>query len=98
MYWLLFQQKSIDPLDGFFYAIKELCSVFGGGQEFAFKAIIAVTLVTLVSNMISWTLGGVEVLDEAAFTKKTKLLGHRHPKYDTPDYSYVPNGCNRNKV
>ncbi|WP_027178479.1 APC family permease [Maridesulfovibrio bastinii] len=79
----------LNPLDGFFYAIKELCSVFGSGQEVAFSIVIAATLLTLVSNMISWTLGGVEVLDEAEFTKYTKILGHRHPKYDTPDYSYV---------
>ncbi|QTM00086.1 amino acid permease [Iocasia frigidifontis] len=79
----------IDPLDGFFYALKELCSIFGAGQIIAFRIIISIALFTLVSNMISWTLGGVEVLDEAEFTKKTKLLGHRHSKYNTPDYSYI---------
>lgn len=81
--------EAIDPLDGFFYAIKELCSVFGAGQTVAFSSIIAVTLLTLVSNMISWTLGGVEVLDEAEFTKHTKILGHKNKKYGTPDYSYI---------
>ncbi|MCT4544769.1 MAG: APC family permease [Vallitalea sp.] len=81
--------ESINPLDGFFLALKELCSVFGGAQTAVFNVIIVVTLFTLVSNMISWTLGGVEVLDEAEFTKKTKLLGHRNKKYNTPDYSYI---------
>lgn len=81
--------ESIDPLDGFFYALQELCSVFGGLQNVMFKGIILIALFTLVSNMISWTLGGVEVLDEAEFTKNTKLLGHRNKKYNTPDYSYV---------
>jgi amino acid transporter len=57
--------------------------------DIIFKVIMVGGLLTLVSNMISWTLGGVEVLDEAEFTKKTKLLGHRHAKYDTPDYSYL---------
>lgn len=80
---------AIDPLDGFLVAIKELCSVFGGAQTAVFNIIIVVALFTLVSNMISWTLGGVEVLDEAEFTKKTKVLGHRNAKYDTPDYSYI---------
>ena len=79
----------IDPLDGFFHALKELCSVFGAGQMMAFRIIISVALFTLISNMVSWTLGGVEVLDEAEFTKKTKILGHRHSKYNTPDYSYI---------
>jgi len=78
----------LDPLNGFFYAIKELCSVFGPGQQVAFSVVIGATLLTLVANMISWTLGGVEVLDEAEFTKYTTILGHRHAKYDTPDYSY----------
>jgi amino acid transporter len=81
--------ESINPLDGFFLALKELCSVFGGAQTAVFNVIIVVTLFTLVSNMISWTLGGVEVLDEAEFTKKTNLLGHRNKKYNTPDYSYI---------
>lgn len=79
----------VDPLDGFFYAIQELTTVFGSGQTVAFSVIIAVALLTLIANMISWTLGGVEVLDEAEFTKKSKVLGHRNAKYDTPDYSYI---------
>lgn len=81
--------ESIDPLDGFFYALQELCTVFGGAQDIIFKSIIIVALFTLVSNMISWTLGGVEVLDEATFAQKTKLLGHKNKKYNTPDYSYA---------
>lgn len=82
----------VDAADGFFYAIQELCTVFGPGADIAMKVIVAVALLTLVANMISWTLGGVEVLDEAEFTKKTKLLGHRNKKYDTPDYSYIMMG------
>lgn len=81
--------ESIDPLDGFFYSIQELTTVFGPMQEIAFKLIMVVTLLTLVSNMISWTLGGVQVLDEATFVKKTKILGHKNKKYGTPDYSYI---------
>lgn len=81
--------ESVDPLDGFFYAIQELCTVFGSGQTAAFSIIIAVALLTLVANMISWTLGGVEVLDEAEFTKNSKILGHRSAKFNTPDYSYI---------
>lgn len=81
--------ETIDPLDGFFYALKELCTVFGSAATPVFNIVIFLTLFTLISNMISWTLGGVEVLDEAEFTKKTKLLGHRNKKYNTPDYSYI---------
>lgn len=81
--------SEVDPLDGFFYAIEELCTVFGPYQSLGFSVIIGVALLTLVANMISWTLGGVEVLDGAEFTKKTKLLGHRNKRFNTPDYSYV---------
>jgi amino acid transporter len=81
--------EAIDPLDGFFYALQELCTVFGDSATLVFNIIMAGALFTLVSNMISWSMGGVEVLDEAEFTKKTKVLGHRHAKYDTPDYSYI---------
>jgi len=84
--------EAVDPLDGFFYAIQELCTVFGSGQTVAFSIIIAVALLTLVANMISWTLGGVEVLDEAEFTKNSKILGHKSAKFNTPDYSYIMMG------
>ncbi len=80
---------AIDPLDGFLVAIQTLTSVCGSAQPFVFSVIVLVALFTLLSNMISWTLGGVEVLDEAEFTSNTKLLGHRHAKYNTPDYSYI---------
>ena len=79
----------VDPLDGFFYALQELTTVFGSAQPFFFGIIMIAALLTLVANMISWTLGGVEVLDKADFTKKTKLLSHRSKKYNTPDYSYI---------
>jgi len=80
---------SIDPLDGFFVSIKILTSVLGPLQMPVFYIIILLACFTLVANMVSWTLGGVEVLDEAEFTSKTKMLGHRHKKYGTPDYSYI---------
>lgn len=84
--------EAIDPLDGFFFALEELSTVFGPASTIVFNVTMIVALFTLVSNMISWTLGGVEVLDEAEFTKYTKLLGHRNKKYQTPDYSYIMMG------
>jgi amino acid transporter len=81
--------ESLDTVDGFFYTLQELTTVFGGASEVIFKILIALALFTLMANMISWTLGGVEVLDSSDLKKKSKLLAHRHKKYDTPDYSYV---------
>jgi amino acid transporter len=81
--------ESLDTVDGFFYTLQELTTVFGGASDVIFKILIALALFTLMANMISWTLGGVEVLDSSDLKKKSKLLAHRHKKYDTPDYSYV---------
>ncbi len=79
----------IDPLNGFQLALEELTTVFGSFSDIAFKIIMVVTLFTLVANMISWSMGGVEVLDAADFSKNSKILGTRHKKYDTPYGSYI---------
>jgi amino acid transporter len=81
--------SSIDPLDGFVLALRELTSVCGNASGFVYTIIVIIALFTLISNMISWSLGGVEVLNAAPFTKKTKILGHVNKKYNTPDYSYI---------
>ena len=44
--------ENLDPLDGFFNAIKELCSVFGPGQQLAFSIVIALIFVKLPWNLI----------------------------------------------
>lgn len=81
--------EQIDPLNGFQVALEELTSVFGNYQNIAFKGIMILTLFTLVSNMISWSMGGVEVLDAADFSKNSKILGAKHKKYNTPYGSYI---------
>ncbi len=82
----------VDPLDGFYLALKELTSVFGDGQEIIFKVLMTITLFTLVSNMISWSLAGVEVLDASDFAKKSKIFGNKHKKYNTPYGSFIVMG------
>jgi glutamate:GABA antiporter len=79
----------IDPVDGFLYTLEELVTVFGNGGPAVFKIVVGLALFTLMTNMISWTLGGTEVLSAADLDKKSPgVLGHRHKKYDTADYSY----------
>jgi len=79
----------IDPIDGFLYTLEELVTVFGAAGPVIFKLVVTMALFTLMTNMISWTLGGTEVLSAADLDKKAPgLLGHRHPKFKTPDYSY----------
>lgn len=79
----------LDTVDGFFYALQELTTVFGGASDIIFKVLISVALFTLMANMISWTLGGVEVLDAADLEKKSPMLAHKNKKYNTPDFSYI---------
>lgn len=79
----------IDTADGFFYALQELCTVLGPAQHVFFVIIIVVASLTLVSNMVSWTMGANEVLAASELDKRSKLLGHRNKKYDTPDGLYV---------
>lgn len=80
--------EQIDTVDGFYYALQELCSVFGLASGVVFYLTIIVTLITLVSNMITWSLGANETLMGAEMDKRSKLLGHRHEKYGTPDNLY----------
>ncbi len=81
--------SAVDPLDGFFYALQELSTVFGSAGPTIFRIIVGLALFTLMANMISWTLGGVEVLDAADLEKKSPFLAHKNKKYGTPDYSYI---------
>ena len=62
--------------------------MFGPAAQPVFYITIVVTLLTLVSNMITWSLGANETLMGAQLDKRSKFLGHRHKKYGTPDHLY----------
>lgn len=79
----------VDTVDGFFFALEELCTVFGPAARPAFIVIIVIAALTLVSNMVSWSMGANEVLAASELDKRSKLLGHRSKKYDTPDALYI---------
>lgn len=81
--------EEVDTVDGFYFALQELCTVFGPAANVVFYIIIIIALLTLVSNMITWTLGANEALAAAELDKRSKLMGHRHPKYGTPDNLYI---------
>lgn len=78
----------LDTVDGFYFTMQEICSVFGPAQQPIFYAIIIVSMLTLVSNMVSWSLGANEVLAAAELDKRSKLLGLRSKKYGTPSGLY----------
>lgn len=79
----------VDTVDGFFFALEELCTVFGPAARPVFIVIIVIAALTLVSNMVSWSMGANEVLAASELDKRSKLLGHRSKKYDTPDALYI---------
>lgn len=79
----------VDAADGFFFALQELCSVFGGAQRPVFVVIVIIAALTLVANMVSWSMGACEVLSAARLDKRSRLLGHRNKKYGTSDGLYI---------
>jgi amino acid transporter len=83
----------IDEVDGFVYALKELCSVFGGAQMPVFYILICLAILTLVSNMITWAMGANESFMGANLDKRSKLLAHRNKKYGTADNMYYIMGA-----
>ena len=83
---------AIDEVDGFVYALQELCTVFGPLGNVVFYVVIFGAILTLVANMITWTLGGNESFMAADLDKRSKFLGHRHPKYGTADNLYYVMG------
>ena len=83
---------AIDEVDGFVYALQELCTVFGPAGNIVFYVVIFASILTLIANMITWTLGGNESFMAADLDKRSKFLGHRHPKYGTADHLYYVMG------
>jgi len=79
----------VDTADGFFYALQELCTVFGSAARPIFVVITVIAALTLVANMVSWSMGANEVLAASELDKRSKLLGHRNKKFDTPDGLYI---------
>ena len=79
---------NVDEVDGFVYALQELCSVFGGAQMPVFYILIVLAISTLVANMITWCLGANESFQAAELDKRSKFLAHRSKKYGTSDNLY----------
>lgn len=78
----------VDEVDGFVYALEELCSIFGSAQRPVFLILILLSISTLVANMITWAMGANESFQAAELDQRSKLLGHRHPVHGTSDNLY----------
>jgi len=80
--------ESVDTVDGFVYALQELCSIFGAAQMPVYRVLVILAILTLVANMITWTLGANESFMGAELDKRSKFLAHRHKRYGTTDNLY----------
>ena len=83
---------NVDEVDGFVYALQELCTIFGAAQMPAFYILITMAIATLVANMITWSMGANESFQAAELDKRSKFLGHRNEKYGTSDNLYYVMG------
>ncbi|MDO5107274.1 MAG: APC family permease [Coriobacteriaceae bacterium] len=85
--------EQVDTVSGFYDALHELTSVCGPAQGIVFNVVMVAALATLVSNMVSWGMGSVEMLESIGLEKYSKLLGHKNAKYGTNDYAYIIMGA-----
>ena len=84
--------EMINEADGFYLALEELCRVFGPAQMPVFYVVIVVAMLTLVSNMVSWTLGANEIMVASKIDQRVKILSGRSKKYGTPAALYIVMG------
>lgn len=86
---MLVSLREIDEMDGFYFALRELCSIFGPAQAVVTDVLVVISCLTLVSNMLSWTLGANESLIAADLDRRSRFLGRRSKKYGTAAGLYV---------
>ncbi len=86
---MLVSLREIDEMDGFYFALRELCSIFGPAQTVVTDVLVVISCLTLVSNMLSWTLGANESLIAADLDRRSRFLGRRSKKYGTAAGLYV---------
>lgn len=81
--------SEITEADGFYMALERLCTVCGPLQKPVFYIVIVVAMLTLVSNMVSWTLGANQVMVASKIDQRVKMLSGRSKKYGTPSALYI---------
>jgi len=66
-----------------------IAEILGSGFQWLFYLLSALALLSFVANMVTWSLGANRVIAATGLDKQVpSVLGHKHPKYDTPDYAY----------
>ncbi|HHY94142.1 MAG TPA: APC family permease, partial [Firmicutes bacterium] len=63
--------------------------IMGPSFGWLFSVLGVLVLFTFLANMVTWSIGANRVIAATGLDKKVpSLLGHKHPKYHTPDYAY----------
>ncbi len=65
-----------------------IAKTLGPGFRWFFFCMIIVFFMALFAFVFAWAFGGNSIIVETGIAKKVKLLGHRHAKYDSPDYAF----------
>ena len=84
--------SQIDEVDGFIHACRELFTVFGSAGTPLFYTVSVASIISLVSNMITWSMGGNEAFMGAKLDQRSAFFGHRHPTRGTADHLYYAMG------
>lgn len=79
---------NVDEVDGFVYALQELCSVFGGAQMPVFYLLHRSWPSTLVCQHDHLVSRCSSPSRQAELDKRSKFLAHRSKKYGTSDNLY----------
>ena len=65
-------------------------AVFGAAARPIFIVAALGVMYTFIGNMVTWSIGSNESLAATGMDETAPgIFGHRHPKYDTPDYAFI---------
>jgi amino acid transporter len=89
----IFQVEDINIVTGISDSLNILVAkTLGENFSWLFYLMIVCFLLSLFAFMFSWALGANCVIGETGLDKKARILGHRHPRYDSPDYAFYVMG------
>ncbi len=89
----IFRVEDINIVTGISDSLNILVAkTLGDNFSWLFYLMIIGFLLSLFAFMFSWAFGANCVIGETGLDKKAKILGHRHPKYDSPDYAFYVMG------
>jgi len=89
----IFPAADINIVTGVSDSLKILVAkTLGENFSWLFYFLVVCFLSGLFAFMFSWAFGSNCVISETGLDKKVKILGHRHPKHESPDYAFYVMG------